>query len=125
MRKENMTKSNSSFTEAQVSAINDFANQQDSGLITNDDVKALVKDKVFAGKTVAMLRGKVVSMKRYKTQEKATSKTSEGVVRKVQFVSAIENMLSIQDGRLATLEKASKADLKTLTDALIALGDKA
>jgi|TARA_R110002153_G_scaffold107925_2_gene248159 hypothetical protein len=121
-----MAKSTSTFTTAQIAVLEAFAQNTDSGLISNADIKALVLTDDFKGKTVPMLRGKVVAMKRYQTVAASPKPATESnVQRKSDFVSAVETLLSIPDGRLSSFEKASKADLQALTDALIALADKA
>jgi hypothetical protein len=121
-----MAKSTSTFTIAQIAVLEAFAQSTDSGLISNADIKALVLTDDFKGKTVPMLRGKVVAMKRYQTVAASPKPATESnVQRKSDFVSAVETLLSIPDGRLSSFEKASKADLQALTDALIALADKA
>jgi hypothetical protein len=123
-----MAKSTSTFTSVQIATLEAFAAEAESGKISNADLKALVLTEEFEGKTIPMVRGKVVAMKLYQTvAESPKSATTEtaGAKRKSHFVAAVETILSVPEGRFASFEKASKADLQALTDALIALGDKA
>ena len=46
-------------------------------------------------------------------------------MNKEMYRKAVEAMLSTKDGELKGLEKLNQKELKTLTDKLVALGDKA
>jgi|TARA_B110000977_G_C11031647_1_gene475499 hypothetical protein len=116
-----MTKSTSTFTTAQIEALETFAAATESGMITNDDVKQLIKSDDFEGKTASMVRGKVVAMKLYKTVETSARPASASVLRKSDFVSSIEELLSLNEGSLPSFEKASKKDLQLLVDTMVAL----
>lgn len=78
------------------------------------------------GATVPAVRGKLVAMGEYvKPVKAATVKTGVSVKQKADIVKAVEIMLSLREGSLASLEKGSKADLQLLADSLIKEGDKA
>jgi hypothetical protein len=111
----------STFTTAQIAVLEAFAASAEFGKITNDDVKVLVRTEDFEGKTVSMVRGKVVAMKLYKTADASTSAVVSTTLRKSDYVTSIEEYLSINEGSLASLEKASKKDLQLVIEALVAL----
>lgn len=45
-------------------------------------------------------------------------------MNKEAYVKAVEIMLNLNDGSLASLAKANQKDIKTLVDALIKMSDK-
>ena len=116
-----------SWTAAQVSKIEDFANAQTDKRITNEQIKTIfTQDPLFGEKSVSMLRGKILNLGYYSIVKKTVG-TAEGKApakRKMQYVEAIETILSAPKGSLDTFEKASKIQLEQLSNALIALSDK-
>jgi len=83
----------------------------------NDALSSIAKG---LGKTIPMVRGKLVSEGLYEPNVKV-SVTSKTGTRKISLVRAAEIFLSLKEGELDSLEKASKADLDRLNEALAAL----
>jgi hypothetical protein len=97
------------------------------GMLTNEDVKALLKNPVFKDKTLPSLRGKVSAMKLYKKLDPSAPKpagTESAPTRKLDFVRTIENMLNVPIDTFATFEKASKVQLVKMVKSLISLSDQ-
>jgi hypothetical protein len=91
---------------------------------SDEDRKIVVSD--FATKyqtSKHSIIGKLSSMGVYKVP-KPTTKNGEPIIAKEQYVAAIRIMLGARDNQLESLEKASKQDLKTLSDMLIGLSEK-
>ena len=69
------------------------------------------------GKTTRSIIAKLSREGVYKAQPR-TTKTGEPVVRKDELVAEIATMLGIDDSTIATVSKATKADLKNLVQRL-------
>lgn len=88
----------------------------------NGDNSAEALGSLVAGKTAAAVRSKLVSLGKYKKADPVAKAAAEGKaapVKKLAQVCAIEIMLSLPEGSLATLEKAAKGELQKLADAII------
>jgi len=81
---------------------------------TLDTVATLAQD---FGKTTRSIIAKLSREGVYKAQPR-TTKTGEPVVRKDELVAEIATMLGIDDSTIATVSKATKADLKNLVQRL-------
>jgi len=81
---------------------------------TLDTVATLEQD---FGKTTRSIIAKLSREGVYKAQPR-TTKTGEPVVRKDELVAEIATMLGIDDSTIATVSKATKADLKNLVQRL-------
>ena len=79
-----------------------------------DTVKTLAQ---AFGKTTRSIIAKLSREGVYKAQPR-TTKTGEPVVRKDELVAEIATMLGIDDSTIATVSKATKADLKNLVQRL-------
>lgn len=79
-----------------------------------DTVAQLAQD---FGKTTRSIIAKLSREGVYKAQPR-TTKTGEPVVRKDELVAEIATMLGIDDSTIATVSKATKADLKNLVQRL-------
>ena len=85
----------------------------------NAQLSTIAKD---LGKTVSMVRGKLVNLGEY-VPNAARPTGGKVATRKISLVRAAEILLSMNEGSLDSLEKASKPDLDRLNEALIALSD--
>ena len=81
---------------------------------TLDTVATLAQE---FGKTTRSIIAKLSREGVYKAQPR-TTKTGEPVVRKDELVAEIATMLGIDDSTIATVSKATKADLKNLVQRL-------
>ena len=77
---------------------------------TKETVDALAAE---FGKTSRSITAKLSNLGIYKAAER-TTKTGAPVVRKGDIVSGIERKLGLDEGSLASLEKATKGDLSAL-----------
>ena len=98
------------YTDEMVSAMV----KQYSAEPTLDTVAQLAQD---FGKTTRSIIAKLSREGVYKAQPR-TTKTGEPVVRKDELVAEIATMLGIDDSTIATVSKATKADLKNLVQRL-------
>ena len=72
------TTKNPSWTAAQVSKIEEFANAQTDKRITNEQIKTVfTQDPLFSEKSVSMLRGKILNLGYYSIVKKVVG-TAEG-----------------------------------------------
>jgi hypothetical protein len=78
--------------------------------------------KLVEGKSAAAVRSKLVSLGVYEKNEPRKVGGASST-RKIEIVHAIETMLSKDRDSLASLEKASKAELDALSKAIIAISD--
>ena len=81
---------------------------------TLDTVATLAQE---FGKTTRSIIAKLSREGVYKAQPR-TTKTGEPVVRKDELVAEIATMLGIDDSTIATVSKATKAELKNLVQRL-------
>jgi hypothetical protein len=80
--------------------------------------------KMVQGKTAAAVRSKLVSLGVYeKNEPKAVGGASS--TRKLEYVRAVETMLSMKKGSLDSLEKGRKDELEALAEALTKTADTA
>lgn len=90
-----------------------------------DTFKHLQDLEEFEGLSVPQLRGKAVIAGFYKGDEKAKAKSGgKKAPTKAAIVAAVETILSVPQGALASLDKATVKDLNLLQDALIKAGSK-
>lgn len=88
--------------------------------VTNFDVEQTAK---ALGISVPSARGKLVALGEWRKSEKPTKGQ---LINKAQYISSVETILGLKRGELESIEKnASAKAIKTLTDALVKLGDKA
>ena len=93
--------------------------------LNNDDVKVMVELEIFNNKNVNELRGKIVSDGYYKAAAKvAVGSGGVKVVRKMEYVTAIEILAGLTVGSLASFEKGSKPQLEALNGALTGMSDR-
>ena len=59
----------------------------------------------------------------YYIRPKPTTKRGTPIVKKEEYRKAVEIMLSMPEGALASLEKANKADLELLMKAIVTISD--
>lgn len=76
--------------------------------------------------TARMVQSKASSMKIYAAGvgTKQPESAGEQPARKIQIVNAVETLLSLPKNSLDTLEKASKAQLQKLANALVQLSEQ-
>ena len=78
-------------------------------------------------KSVAAIRSKLVSLGKYKKADEvpaADGTAKAAPAKKLATVCAIETLLSLPVGSLATFEKASKQELQKLAEALVLLSER-
>ena len=80
------------------------------------DIKIIATD---LGKTVPQVRGKLVAEGVYIPKVKTSSAGVSKAVRKISLVQAISDTLGVAE--VTSFEKASKADLETILEAVQAL----
>lgn len=95
--------------------------------LTNAQVNTLTNEggQLAGILSAAQLRGKAVSAGYYqkKTEAEKASEHGTSQVRKSEYVSSVETMLSLPKNSLESLGKGKKPELELLAQALIKLSD--
>lgn len=79
---------------------------------------------VIGAKSAQSVMSKLVTEGVYIKSESKGTAGGNSVTQKCQIVSAVEIMLSLKKGSLATLGKANKQELQALADALTKISEK-